>query len=66
MSLGSRETTRAMDDGSSSDSAIEVEQTICSLRQIVCDLLRRNQELRYALIAARLGPEPTLKNHNQG
>ncbi len=36
-----------------SDSYLEMEDTLRSLRSLICDLLKTNQELRTALIKAR-------------
>ncbi|MCU1324510.1 MAG: hypothetical protein JWM43_4159 [Acidobacteriaceae bacterium] len=36
------------------DSWLEMEQRLASLRTLVCDLLKANQELRQALLSARL------------
>ena len=61
--MDSRETIRAIGDGSSMEPSLEVEQTICSLRSMVCDLLRRNQELRHALMEATLSVGLTMENN---
>ena len=36
------------------DSRQEMEHSLSSLRSLVCDLLKTNQELRYALLGARI------------
>ena len=61
--MDSRETIRATGDGSSMEPSLEVEQMIYSLRSMVCDLLRRNQELRYALMEATLSMGRTMENN---
>ena len=43
------------------DSSLETEHRLDSLRSLVCDLLKTNQELREALFAARSGVP-----HSQG
>jgi hypothetical protein len=45
----------ATDDRWSIDSFLEMEHRLNSLRSLVCDLLKANQELRDALLKARSG-----------
>ena len=50
-----REIPYATDIRWSADSSLEMEHRLNSLRSLVCDLLKTNQELRDALLQARLG-----------
>ena len=43
-------------------SYIEMEYTVCSLRRLVCDLLKKNQQLRDALSEARAGLSPATEH----
>ena len=51
--MNSGKVLHATDDRWSIDSFLEMEYKLDSLRSLVCDLLKTNQELRDALVKAR-------------
>ena len=53
--MNSREVPHTSDNRWSNDSCLEMDQRLNSLRSLVCDLLKTNQELRQALLEARSG-----------
>ncbi len=53
--MNSCKVPHATDDRWSIDSFLEMEHRLISLRSLVCDLLKTNQELRQALLKARSG-----------
>jgi hypothetical protein len=53
--MDSCEVPHATDDRSTLDSSVEMEHRLNSLRSLICDLLKTNQELRDALRQARSG-----------
>ena len=53
--MNSCEIPHASDNRWSIDSSVEMEHRLNSLRSLVCDLLKTNQELRLALLEARSG-----------
>ncbi len=57
----------AIEDRWSIDSSLEMEHKVNSLRSLVCDLLKTNQELRRALTEARSGvPNNDMMNNPHG
>jgi hypothetical protein len=50
--MDSCEAPHATDNRWSIDSFLEMERSLNSLRSLVCDLLKTNQELRHALLEA--------------
>jgi hypothetical protein len=53
--MNSREVPHTTDNRWSHDSCLEMDHRLNSLRSLVCDLLKTNQELRQALVEARSG-----------
>lgn len=53
--MNSREVPHSTDNRWSNDSCLEMDHRLNSLRSLVCDLLKTNQELRQALVEARSG-----------
>jgi hypothetical protein len=53
--MNSREVQHTTDNRWSNDSYLEMDRRLNSLRSVVCDLLKTNQELREALLEARSG-----------
>ncbi|MBB5343983.1 hypothetical protein HDF10_001962 [Edaphobacter lichenicola] len=53
--MNSREIPHTTDNRWSNDSHLEMDHQLNSLRSLVCDLLKTNQELRQALVTARSG-----------
>jgi hypothetical protein len=53
--MNSREVPYTTDNGWSNDSYLEMDHRLNSLRSLICDLLKTNQELREALLEARSG-----------
>jgi hypothetical protein len=53
--MNSREVPHTTDNRWSNDSYLEMDHKLNSLRSIVCDLLKTNQELRQDLLEARSG-----------
>jgi hypothetical protein len=53
--MDSGKVPHATDDSRSIESFLEMERRLNSLRSLVCDLLKANQELREALLKASSG-----------
>jgi hypothetical protein len=59
--MDSSEVLNAADHPGSIDSYREMQSELKSLRSLVCDLLKANQELRVALLEAGIDGSPSTK-----